>query len=78
MACYIFDNYRGSIDQVEPSNRYGRGQSTQIWLDEVLCTGRESAITDCFYSDWGVNDCSHEEDVSISCGPVTGECTFDI
>jgi deleted-in-malignant-brain-tumors protein 1 len=41
----------------------------QIWLDDVSCTGSESSIVDCTHAPWGTNNCSHGEDVSITCSP---------
>ena len=48
------------------NNHYGSG-SGRIWLDEVTCHGNESSIVNCPHDPFGVNDCSHSEDVSISC-----------
>jgi len=47
-------------------NTFGRG-SGQIWLDDVVCSGSESSVGECRHSGWGVHDCSHWEDVAISC-----------
>ena len=47
-------------------NKYGPGSGT-IWLDGVNCTGAETSIADCRHNGWGVNDCEHRDDVSISC-----------
>ena len=51
------------------SNRYGAG-SGQIWLDSVQCSGTETSIADCPHSSWGSHDCTHSEDVSVSCMAV--------
>lgn len=50
----------------EGSSKFGRGSGT-IWLDEVGCLGTEDDIVDCYHRAWGSNDCSHSEDVGISC-----------
>jgi len=39
----------------------------RIWLNNVRCSGLESYITDCPHNDWGRHNCSHSDDVSISC-----------
>ena len=47
-------------------NIYGPGKG-QIWLDHVVCNGNESRIESCDHSPWGVYNCSHRQDVSVSC-----------
>ncbi|XP_071836651.1 scavenger receptor cysteine-rich domain-containing protein DMBT1-like isoform X2 [Apostichopus japonicus] len=51
------------------SAKFGQG-SGSIWLDNVACSGSEQHIAECGRNDWGVHDCSHGEDASVSCGPV--------
>jgi len=47
-------------------NIYGPG-SGRIWLDNVVCPLRSRSIDSCDHSPWGVHDCSHRQDVSVSC-----------
>ena len=47
-------------------NRYGRG-SGRIWLDNVVCNGNENDIDSCYHLPRGSRNCSHDEDVSVSC-----------
>lgn len=49
--------------------RYGAG-SGMIWLDDVQCNGTETNIADCQHRGWGVHNCGHGLDVSVSCPSV--------
>jgi len=61
----IYLRYMGTVI----GNRYGRGNGLwPIWLDNVQCVGNESSIANCSHNGWDVHDCSHSEDVSVSCG----------
>jgi len=46
-------------------NSYGAGDGP-VWLDNIQCRGPESHITVCRH-DWGHHNCSHSDDVSVSC-----------
>ena len=45
---------------------FGEG-SGAILLDDVECDGSEANIGHCLRSDYEVHDCSHSEDVGVSC-----------
>ena len=47
-------------------NMYG-ADSGIIWLNNVQCSGNEKHIVQCLHNSWGNNNCSHNDDVSISC-----------
>jgi len=47
--------------------RYGPGTGP-IWLDDVQCVGNEPSIANCSHDDWGMHNCFHTADVSVSCG----------
>jgi hypothetical protein len=42
--------------------------SGKIWLDDVICTGYEWSITQCYHRFWGLANCGHSEDVGVVCG----------
>ncbi|KAG2433424.1 hypothetical protein HXX76_008482 [Chlamydomonas incerta] len=43
------------------------GTPPAYWLDNVLCVGDESSLTQCPSNAWGVNDCSDYEAVGVRC-----------
>ncbi len=45
---------------------YGQGTGS-IWLDQVGCTGTEASLFNCPTNPIGSHDCSHGEDVGITC-----------
>ncbi|HEY1100731.1 MAG TPA: scavenger receptor cysteine-rich domain-containing protein [Myxococcota bacterium] len=48
----------------------GAGAETQsIWLDDLLCSGTEARLELCTNPGVGVHNCSHGEDVGVTCTP---------
>ena len=64
---------QGSISPARPSQK--------IWLDDVRCfagsnhwTGAPAQrLHHCYHAGWGLHNCSHEEDVHLSCTTTSGQ-----
>ena len=58
------------MPQIISSLRFGGPSTTQIWLDEVSCTGSEGTLLNCNHSPLGTHDCEHSNDVGLMCPPI--------
>ena len=50
-----------------------------IWLDNINCFGSESRLENCAHNIIGTHDCSHREDVAVSCFGtriIPSECKY--
>ncbi|KAL4223330.1 hypothetical protein ACF0H5_016801 [Mactra antiquata] len=60
-------NYAG-IATAHPSAAYGEG-TLPILLSKVDCDGDEHDVFECDQLEWGSQQCTHANDVSVSCHP---------
>jgi len=62
----------GSSGTAIGSAFFGQG-SGSIWLDNVVCTGREPALSTCSHLGFGVTrSCAHWEDAGVRCDGLHG------
>ena len=62
----------GNAISVEYSAFYGQGRG-RIWLDDVQCIGKEWTIGNCSHRGWGMEYCSHYDDVGVKCTNLGNE-----
>uniref|UniRef100_A0A672P1F3 SRCR domain-containing protein n=1 Tax=Sinocyclocheilus grahami TaxID=75366 RepID=A0A672P1F3_SINGR len=56
----------GEAKEVKLAEYFGKS-SGQIWMDNVNCSGNESALSKCEYHELELNDCNHSEDAGVIC-----------
>ena len=67
---WIASVYNFSV--VHAINKYGGGVGS-IYLDEVECTGKESRLMDCPYTEleFSQNNCLHSKDAGVICAEAS-------
>ncbi|XP_077408214.1 scavenger receptor cysteine-rich type 1 protein M130-like isoform X2 [Vanacampus margaritifer] len=56
----------GAPIEVKYNAFFGAGDS-EIWLDDLECTGREKSLAECSHRGLGEHDCNHREDAGVIC-----------
>ncbi|XP_060563145.1 deleted in malignant brain tumors 1 protein-like [Ruditapes philippinarum] len=65
VACKML-NYPYAFPSVFVAAHFGRGILPTL-LDDVQCTGSETSLFQCRHNGWGIENCSHDDDVGILC-----------
>ena len=60
-ACHTLGLSGGSIET------YKYTGSEPIWLDDIDCASSTTNFLECSHKGWGVENCSHGEDVLLTC-----------
>jgi cysteine-rich repeat protein len=40
-----------------------------VWMDDVNCAGGEATLASCPFGGWAIENCTHSEDIGLSCTP---------
>ncbi|CAG7722759.1 unnamed protein product, partial [Allacma fusca] len=51
------------------NGRFGQGKG-RYWLDNVMCDGTESKLSECRHDGWGIHDCTDVETAGVICARV--------
>ena len=66
VACQQLDFHTGTF-----TTDVTQGTGT-IWLGNVDCKYGKSELSECRMSDWGVHECTHSQDIGLTC--TSEEC----
>jgi len=63
VACKMLGFATGTkVDNIDYIVNHG-----PIWLDKLLCNGKEWDIAECSHKGWSVHNCKHKANVAVSC-----------
>ncbi|XP_076082552.1 scavenger receptor cysteine-rich domain superfamily protein-like [Mytilus galloprovincialis] len=67
VVCRMF-GYDTENPSIYIGNHFQLNGSKKIWMDNLGCWGTEDDLGQCNFSPWGLNNCTHQQDVGIACG----------
>nr|XP_040041707.1 deleted in malignant brain tumors 1 protein isoform X3 [Gasterosteus aculeatus aculeatus] len=56
----------GRVLSAPQAAHFGQGTGP-IWLDDLVCGGSESKLSECSHRGFGTHDCGHHEDAGVAC-----------
>lgn len=56
----------GRVLSAPQAAHFGQGTGP-IWLDDLVCRGSESKLSECSHRGFGTHDCGHHEDAGVVC-----------
>uniref|UniRef100_A0A8D9AQY5 Lysyl oxidase homolog 2 n=1 Tax=Cacopsylla melanoneura TaxID=428564 RepID=A0A8D9AQY5_9HEMI len=63
---------RSRLQSVTTGSYFGRSKK-KFWMDNVWCSGYETAISNCRFDGWGEHDCEPDEAAGVICEQVKAE-----
>ena len=81
LACQLMGYATG--EEISSNGIAPAPNSMPIWLDDLRCRADgvhwpgspnpPTALSHCFHAGWGLNNCTHDEDVALRCGNIGGQ-----
>ncbi|XP_051976520.1 deleted in malignant brain tumors 1 protein-like [Xyrauchen texanus] len=59
----------GSPAAVYVGSRFGES-NLKIWMDGLMCKGKEASVKDCIFNGWGVTTCTNAREAGVTCSEV--------
>ncbi|KAH9493195.1 Deleted in malignant brain tumors 1 protein [Bulinus truncatus] len=69
VACFMLGHERNGATAV-PRNEFKIKMDHEFWLDEVICSGKETHLFDCSHRPWGEEDCGSHQLAGVQCIPA--------